>query len=151
MVMFSYASGLISAIFSVSVCIDVQTLCVLLWVACAFLVNGGSKSVTYNKPTARRSFSSFAGDVLMGRLFCYSSISSLVMYSLALTYGVLCTNTKRNRVGCLIPLLVVKFPFGFLRRSAMWGSWRSLRRWIPRCLLMRWILTIIFSRFVQHS
>jgi hypothetical protein len=37
--------------------------------------------------------------------------------------GGLFTNTKRNRVGSLIPLvLVVQFPFGILRCPSIWSS-----------------------------
>ena len=48
--------------------------------------------------------------------------------------GVLCTKMNPSRVGCLISHLVVLVPLGVLRSPVMWGSWRFLRRWIPRCL-----------------
>ena len=48
--------------------------------------------------------------------------------------GALCPSSNRIRVGCLFPPSVVQLPFWVLRRPAMWDSWRSLMRRIPRCL-----------------
>jgi len=48
--------------------------------------------------------------------------------------GVLCPSSNRIRVGCLLPPSVVQLPFWVLRRPAMWDSWRSWMRRIPRCL-----------------
>jgi len=65
----------IDGLFLVSFfCVDAQTTCVLLWVVCVSLINGGAKSVTYNMPAARMSFGAFAGEVLIGRFFWYSFV-----------------------------------------------------------------------------
>jgi len=46
-----------------------------------------------------------------------------IVFSVSILGGLL-TNTKEIWVGSLIPLvLVVQFPFGVLRRPAIWGSW----------------------------
>jgi len=61
--------------------------------------------------------------------------------------GVLCTNLNRNRVGCLIPPLVVQFPFGVLCQPGDVGFPEILEASDPSlpvdCLPDR-------SSFVQH-
>jgi len=65
----------IDGLFLVSFfCVDAQTTCVLLWVVCVSLINGGAKSVTYNMPAPRMSFGAFAGELLIGRFFWYSFV-----------------------------------------------------------------------------
>ena len=65
----------IDGLFLVSFfCVDAQTTCVLLWVVCVSLINGGAKSVTYNMSAARMSFGAFAGEVLIERFFWYSFV-----------------------------------------------------------------------------
>jgi hypothetical protein len=76
--------------------------------------------------------------VVLGMGAFVPPVSSLIklVFSASILGGLL-TNTKGNRVGSLIPLvLVVQFSFGVLRRPVFRGSW-SLRRQNPQCVVMR--------------